>query len=160
MADEQSRFQGDWNANKGYLQLMINYIALSGEYSITEDIWHEYRVVRQLYRITKKVIDPKVTESVGKILKEIRLQLRPTHIDTRTQEGRQALSNLQESAEERLEQVEMDIISNIHDNNLILPKKQNTKSLNKLWEEYGLEDDNNPEEASEDNKTILQEEPK
>jgi hypothetical protein len=158
MAEDQSRFQGDWNANKGYLQLMINYIALSGEYSISEDIWHEYRVVRQLYRITKKVIDPKVTEKAGQELKVIRDKLRPTHIDTRTQEGKQALSNMQEDAEEKLEQVEMDIISNIHDNNLILPKKQHQKSLNKLWEEYGLEDDNNTEEASEDNKAILQEE--
>jgi hypothetical protein len=156
---EDSRFQGDWNANKGYLQLMIDYISIAGQYNINEDIWHQYKTTRQLYKITNGVIDPKVTEEAGLELDAIKRDLDPKDVDRRTPEGQSVIQNRKEEAELKLEKVEMALIANIHKNNLILPKKMQQKGIRQLWEEYGLEDDNNTEGAGEDNNAILPPEP-
>jgi hypothetical protein len=153
---EDTKFEGGWNANKGYLQLMIDYIALSGQYNINEDVWHEYLTVKQLYKITNHVVDQDVTAQAKIDLKEVKDKLRPKGINPNTSEGQSLIHNRKEEAEDTLEKVEMALIANIHKNNLILPRKQQQKGMKQLWEEYGLDDDNT-EGTGEDNAPILQE---
>ena len=146
--EQDNQFQGDWNANKGYLQLMINYIALSGESSIQNKIDQEYRVVRQLYKITCGVIDSAISNSAKEELDKIKAKIFPKNIDMTTQVGKSTYTIQMESAEMDLEKVEISILSNVHKLGLILPKKKGQKGIKQLWEEYGLEDGDNAEESS------------
>ena len=151
--DNNPQFQGDWNANKGYLQLLINYMAASGEYDVDGWLWREYKVIRLIYRITSGVIDADVTLKAKEALDKIKNKLQPTNIDPNaidSQEAKNLISNYNSEAEAELEAIAILLISNIHKNNLILPKKQKSKGIKQLWEDYGLDDDNT-EGTSEDN---------
>ncbi len=151
-----NQFQGDWNANKGYLQLMIDYMAMAGQLCIQEDAWRQYRTVREIYKLTNGVIDDSVAGEAKSKLDQVKDLLRPKNIDTRTAEGQSMMKNKAEQAETQLEEVEVALIAAIHKANLILPKKEQRKGVKQLWEEYGLDDDNS-EEAGADNKAILPE---
>jgi hypothetical protein len=144
MADD-TRFQGDWNANKGYLQLMIDYMAMGGQFCIQEQTWQEYKTCRELYKLTKGVIDEKITLQAKEDLDSIRVMLRPKNIDTRTMEGQSIAAYKVEDAEAKLEEVEVAIISGVHARGLILPKKEKAKGVKQLWEEYDLNDNNTNE---------------
>lgn len=158
MVDE-SRFLGDWNANKGYLQLMIGYIAMAGEYSMTEDGKSLYKAIRELYKITKGIIDPKISEQAKQDLDLTRPKLWVKNVDSHTSEGISHIQNRYEEAWENLEQIEVSLIGAIHKANLIMPRKEKQKGIKQLWEEYGLDDDNT-EEASGDNQAVLSGEPR
>jgi hypothetical protein len=130
---EDARFQGDWNANKGYLQLMINYLALAGEYGIQEDGRGIYKAVRELYKLTKGLIDLNTSRSAKADLNKIRSKLWIKNIDPSTLEGQNLIKNRYEEAWEELEEVEVLLIEAIHKANLVMPRKQQQKGIKQLW---------------------------
>jgi hypothetical protein len=151
---DDSRFQGDWNANKGYLQLMIDYLALAGQSAIGDDHKVLYKTIREVYKLTKGIIELGVSDKAKADLDLIQPKLWPKNIQPGTMEGKSRAENLKEEAWTMLEEVEVSLIGAIHKANLIMPRKQQQKGLKQLWEEYGI-DDNNTEEAGGDNPPVL-----